>query len=198
LNVRSLSTLKLDRASLGLGAAHSERINKKWYDNVVIATQYIGPMVSPTTARGDFNGDGKTDYVLYNSSTRRTAVWYLNNNVLVGGAYGPTLPAGWRLAGVADFNRDGKADYLLFNPSTRQTTVWYLSGVTFVRGAFGPTIASGYQLTGTADFNGNGSPDYVLYNSSTRRTAVWYLNNNVLVGGAYGPTLPAGWNVVAP
>ena len=48
LNVRSISTLKLDRASLGLYAQHSERINKKWYDNVVIATQYIGPMVSPT------------------------------------------------------------------------------------------------------------------------------------------------------
>jgi hypothetical protein len=46
LNVRSLSTLKLDRALLGLHALHSERINKKWYDNVVIATKYIGPMVS--------------------------------------------------------------------------------------------------------------------------------------------------------
>jgi hypothetical protein len=48
LNVRSISTLKIDEAHIGLHAGHSERINKKWYDNVVIATQYIGPMVSPT------------------------------------------------------------------------------------------------------------------------------------------------------
>jgi hypothetical protein len=46
LNVRSISTLKIDEAHIGLHAAHSERLNKKWYDNVVIATQYIGPMAS--------------------------------------------------------------------------------------------------------------------------------------------------------
>ena len=40
----------------------------------------------------DFNNDGKPDYVLYNSSTRQTVVWYLNNNVRIGGAFGPTLP----------------------------------------------------------------------------------------------------------
>jgi hypothetical protein len=46
LNVRSISTLKIDEAHIGLHAQHSERVNKKWYDNVVIATQYIGPMAS--------------------------------------------------------------------------------------------------------------------------------------------------------
>jgi hypothetical protein len=48
-------------------------------------------------AAADFNGDGSPDYVLYNSGPRQTAIWYLNNNVLVSGAYGPTLPAGWSL-----------------------------------------------------------------------------------------------------
>ena len=43
----------------------------------------------------DFNGDGKPDYLLYNGGTRQTAIWYLNNNVYVSSAYGPTLPAGW-------------------------------------------------------------------------------------------------------
>ncbi len=57
LNIRSISTLKMDEAHIGLHAAHSERVNKKWYDNVVIATQYVGPMAgaspipSPTTAQ---------------------------------------------------------------------------------------------------------------------------------------------------
>jgi len=46
LNIRSVSTLKIDEAHIGLHAAHSERVNKKWYDNVVIAKQYIGPMAS--------------------------------------------------------------------------------------------------------------------------------------------------------
>jgi len=56
LNMRSISALKIDIAQIGLHALHSERVNKKWYDNVVVATQYIGPMVgaspipSPTPA----------------------------------------------------------------------------------------------------------------------------------------------------
>ena len=75
----------------------------------------------------DFNRDRNPDYVLYNASTRQTAVWYLNNNVYVGGGYGRTIPAPWSLVGVADFNRDGKSDYLLFNPSTHYSVIWYMS-----------------------------------------------------------------------
>ena len=35
----------------------------------------------------DFNGDGHPDYVLFlqNAKTPQTAIWYLNNNVHVGG-----------------------------------------------------------------------------------------------------------------
>ncbi len=42
----------------------------------------------------DFNRDGHPDYHLFNSSTRQTAIWYLNNNVFSSGLFGPTLPAG--------------------------------------------------------------------------------------------------------
>jgi hypothetical protein len=149
------------------------------------------------SALGDFDRNSKPDYLLYNVSTRRTAVWYMNDNVFVTGAYGPTLPAGWLVIDVADFNGDsnGFLDYALFNPSTRQTAIWYLSEVTFVGAAYGPTLPSGWALVATGDFNGDGNPDYVLYNASTRRTAMWYMNNNVFVTGAYGPTLPAGWSL---
>ena len=136
-----------------------------------------------------------TDYVLYKGNTRQTAVWHMNNNVFLGGAYGPTLPAGWNVIDVADFNRDGNNDYVLFNSSTRQTALWYLSGVTLVGGAFGPTLPSGWALVATGDFNSDGKPDYVLYNASTRQTAIWYMNNNVYAGGAFGPALPAAWRI---
>jgi FG-GAP-like repeat len=147
---------------------------------------------SPAT---DFNHNGKPDYVLYAASTRHSAVWYLNNNVFAGSAYGPTLPAGWNVVSVADFNGDGQPDYVLFNPSTRRTVFWYLSGVTFISSASGPTLPSGWALVAVGKFNGDCQPDYVLYNASTRRTAIWYLNNNVFAGSVYGPTLAAGWRL---
>jgi hypothetical protein len=164
-------------------------------DNKVYAFRLVGTSGCPPNPNTDFNHDGKPDYVLYNGSTRQTAVWYMNNNVFAGGAYGPILPAGGNVIDVADFNRDGNLDYALFNPSTRQTAIWYLFGVTLVGGAYGPTLPSGWALVATADFNGDCKPDYVLYNASTRQTAIWYMNNNVVVSGAYGPTLPAGWRL---
>ncbi len=145
----------------------------------------------------DFNSDGHPDYVLQNANTRQTAIWYLNNNVFVSGAYGPTLAAGWALRALADFNVDSHSDYALFTPSTRQTAIWYLSGPTFIGGVYGPPLPNGWELVGASDFNGDNKPDYVLYNNGTHQTAVWYLNNNVRVGSGYGPTLPDGWSLAA-
>jgi len=155
--------------------------------------------ISPVTPRavvGDFNNNGHPDYVLHSANTRQTAIWYLNNNVYVSAAYGPTLVPGWTLSGLADFNRDSRSDYALFAPNTNQTALWYLSGPTLIGSAFGPTLPNGWELAGAADFNGDNKPDYMLYNGTTHQTAVWYLNNNVYVGGGSGPTLPAGWVLV--
>jgi len=157
------------------------------------------PSGTPGAARAvvaDFNGDHHPDWVIRNAGTRQTAIWYMNNNVFIAGAFGPTLAAGWGLRGAADFNSNGHPDYSLFAPSTLQTAIWYLSGPTFIGAAYGPTLPGGWTLAIIADFNGNLKPDYVLYNAGTRQTAIWYMNNNVFVSGAYGPTLPAGSSLV--
>ena len=57
------------------------------------------PSATPTPTPGgnpstDFNRDGKADYLLYNPGTRQTAVWFLNNNVRIGGA-ARSAAAGW-------------------------------------------------------------------------------------------------------
>src|SRR5882757_3236092 len=176
--------------------------NRIYYpaDNKIYAFK-VPAISTPAVARAavaDFNSDGHPDWVVRNAGTRQTALWYLNNNVLVGSAYGPTLAVGWRLRAVDDFNLDNHSDYGLFAPSTNQTAIWYLSGPTRIGSAYGPSLPSGWELVGASDFNGDGNSDYVLYKASTRQTAVWYLNNNVYVGGSYGPTLPAGWSLTAP
>jgi hypothetical protein len=144
----------------------------------------------------DFNADGFPDYLVYNRTTRRTALWYLNDYVLIGGAYGPTIPAGWSLVDAADFDGDGHSDYVLVNTNTGQTGIWYLSGPTLLRGSYGPTIPAGWRLVLAKDFNNDGKPDLLLYNPTTHQTALWYLDGGALVSGAYGPTLPAGWTLV--
>ena len=146
-------------------------------------------------AVGDFNPSTWPDYLLYDSASRRTAVWYLNGNTYVGSASGRTITAGWQIAGAGDFNGDGNLDYALFNPTTRQTAIWYLSGVTFVSSGYGPMLPAGWALTAIGDFNGDGKPDFVLYKANTRQTAIWYMNNRNYLGSSNGPSIAAGWRL---
>src|SRR5262249_21602803 len=97
---------------------------------VIVTSATPTPTPTPTPPPGtatvaDFNGDGHPVYVLRNASTRQTAIWYLNDNVYVVSAYGPTLAVGWALRSVADFNLDTHPDYALFNSGTAQTGLWY-------------------------------------------------------------------------
>jgi hypothetical protein len=55
----------------------------------------------------DFNRDGRPDYLLFNPSTRQSAIRYLSGVKWVGSAYGPTIASGYQLTGTADFNGDG-------------------------------------------------------------------------------------------
>ena len=148
--------------------------------------------IAPLVPLTDFNGDARPDFLLSNASTGQTAIWYINNNVRISNAPGPTVPAAWSVVNTADFNHDGQPDYLLFNSTTRATTIWYMNNNIHISGASGPILPAGWSMVALADFNSDGYPDYVLYNANTRETAVWYMRNNVHTGSASGPTLPGG------
>ena len=154
----------------------------------------------------DFSGDVKHDYVLYNSRTLQTAVWYMTNNRVLEGGLGPPLPTQWHVVGVADFDRDGHADYLLFNSTRHQSAIWYMSGRALrpprpdhPNKVYGPPIDSGYELKGTADYNRDLYPDYVLFSPRMRETKIWYMNDNRRVGIALtAPNIDSGWRLALP
>ena len=219
LFIRGRSDLLIDTVLFVMhGFTNTNPNSRVWWDNIVIARQYIGPMVSPTptpsvtptptptpTPRprprtavvADFNGDSHPDWVVRNVTTRQTALVYLNDNIVIGAALGPSLTNSLELTGAADFNVGTHPDYALFAPNTLQTRIWYLSGPTRIGTASGPTLPAGWELVTTADFNGDNNPDFVIFKRSTRQTAIVYLNNNVVIGAALAPTLPAGWKLMA-
>jgi hypothetical protein len=151
--------------------------------------------IPPSVPLTDFNSDARPDLLLSNAATRQTVLWYMDNNVRIGSASGPTLPAGWTVAGVGDFNRDGHPDYLLFNSVSHATVIWYMNNNVHVTSTPGPTLPGGWSVAALADFNLDGYPDYLLSNSNTGGTVVWYMRNNVHIGAASGPSVPAGWSV---
>jgi FG-GAP-like repeat len=151
--------------------------------------------IAPLPSATDFNGDARPDFLLSNATTRQTALWYMDKNVRVGSASGPTLPGGWQVVAVGDFNNDGHPDYLLFNSTTRATVIWYMNNNVHVGSTTAPTLPGGWSVAALADINLDGYPDYVLYNANTGGTVVWYMRNNAHIGTAAGPALPGGWTL---
>jgi hypothetical protein len=145
------------------------------------------------TALGDLNGDTKPDYVLAHGTSRRTAIWYLNNNQFVSSAFGPTLFGRWRVTAVADFNNDSHSDYVIYNAETRRTGFWYLNNAVRIGTANGPTLTGDFALVGVADFDGDSKPDYLLYSPTSRATQIWYIDNAMKTGSADGPNMFTEW-----
>jgi hypothetical protein len=152
----------------------------------------------------DFDGDGKPDYVLYNPTTRQTAIWYLNNNVLRGGAYGPTLPPGWDLVSAVDVDGDGNKDFVIFNSATRQTAIWYLVGANVVSGKYGLTVQdSTARLSAAADFSHDGRVDFLIYGPQTysypyHYAQVYYVDNYGIIDSSDPQIVPGGWSLADP
>jgi len=99
-----------------------------------------------TLSVADFDLDGHPDYLLLNSNTRQSVIWYLSGVTRTSIRSGPTIPAGLEVAGLADFDCNGTPDYLLYNSSTHQTAIWYLNNYQFIGSAAGPTLPSGWSL----------------------------------------------------
>ena len=132
-----------------------------------------------------FNGDLHPDFVLYNHSTRQTAIWYMNNNVHIGSPFwsNHSNRLGPRVCGGFQRRQSYRLCTVQFD-STGQTLFNYMSGPTLIGSGSGPTLPSGWELVATDDFNLDGFADYVLYNPSSHQTRIWYLHNNNRIGTA--------------
>src|SRR5262245_51497870 len=154
-------------------------------------------------ATADFNQDGHPDFVLNLDGSSQTRIWYMNNNIHIGTASGPTLPVFFGMeavvVGASDFNGDGNPDYLVFvRYPLYAHWIFYMNNNVFVGEGRPPRTPLGWSLAGATDFNRDGNADFLLYRLRTRRTAIWYMNNGAVVGGASGPIIPSGWDLFAP
>jgi len=139
----------------------------------------------------DFNGDGLTDFLLYDPATGAYQVAVKN-----GGGY--TYSSGmWSLGWtplVGDLNGNGADDVFLYSAATGQ---WFEmisshagNAITFTVGG-NDTWSTGWDIQPT-DFNGDGRTDFLLYHPPS---GVWYQARNLTLGtftystGTWAPNL---------
>ena len=96
---------------------------------------------------GDFNGDGYTDILLWNSSAQTGKVLLMNGDQVIGQrTFQPTTVSNWSVASVADFKGDGYSDVLLRDTSGNLEVVYFYPLASLTTTDFKVT-ALGYSST---------------------------------------------------
>jgi len=175
--------------------------DNRWYMNnrsttaAPSFTEYVAPIFpgainGGTLHFGDWNGDGRTDVLWYESSTGRNR-WFHNlgtdTGTLVFSPYSAPIPQGDINIGilhVGDWDGDGLTDLMWFR-STSGDNRWYvnrsngLNTLSFT--SYVAPIAAGDLNNGNlhfGDWNGDGVTDVLWYRPSAGLNN-WYVNKGV-------------------
>jgi len=79
-------------------------------------------------AKGDFDGDGRSDIFWFNKVTKQYAIWFMNGSNVPRSVMLNGLDTDATLLTTGDFDGDHKADLLWFNPSTGRYSIAFMNG----------------------------------------------------------------------
>ena len=182
-----------------------------WHLNgtTVVDTRPVSvPGISDTNWKvvgtGDLNGDRHPDILWRHSTEGWLAVWFLQNNQVVGSTYlsiDRVTDTAWRLGGIGDVNRDGFAD-LVWQHAGGRMAVWFMQGHTVVSTATLPYdvgVNSRWQIATIGDVNKDGYAD-IVWQTTDAWLAVWLLRGGEVLVTQYLsiPQMPdANWRIKA-
>ena len=132
-------------------------------------------------ARNDFNGDGKSDIVLWNPAISYLAYWIMNGSVYTGSS-GFGVASGFSPSKTGFLTAIPQTSLLARNTATQTLYSYIWNGTTHAQGTVGGTPA-GWNLVGTGDIDGDGKGDLLWRNPTTGNFAYWLMNGAVYLGG---------------
>ncbi|MDQ3057171.1 MAG: VCBS repeat-containing protein, partial [Pseudomonadota bacterium] len=156
----------------------------------------VTQLPTPTRARGDVDGDGRSDLLLQNAGVGQSAYWIMNGAVPVRYSSAFTQPAGYARVATGDFNGDSRLDIVWARSSDRQLLLWQGDGTGFTQLAI-RDYSAGWAVTGAGDIDGDGRSDLLLANASQGVVAYWTMNGATPVRYSSAFVQPDGYVQVA-
>ncbi len=164
------------------GSDSSVAATGAYIDDIAVYGSYVCSTVGPSTssARADFDGDGKTDVSVFRPSEGN---WYLNRSTDGFVAYNFGISTD--VLTPADYDGDGKADTSVFRGTAdgSQPDFYILNSGGFT--VTGYSWGSPGDIPVVGDFDGNGKADAAVWRESD---TTWY----VLLDGGGNMIIPFG------
>lgn len=158
------------------GVTNSEDNARLMRDTMGVVANYRPTAVLPDEgAKADFNGDNKSDLLLYTQSNGGGTVMRLMNGATVSSSNWLGYAGTNRTMYPADFSGDGKSDIAIYNFTDGGLVMWMMNGAT-------RTSAHWLGYAGTArevfaaDFNGDKKSDLLFYDPTTGGLVMWIMN----------------------
>jgi hypothetical protein len=148
----------------------------------------VAVVATGSRVRNDFNGDGRSDIVLWNPSISYLAYWIMNGSVYTGSS-GFGLAGGDAPAATGFLSAIPQSSLLARNSSTAMLSSYIWNGSTHAQGIIGQGPGD-WNIIGEGDINGDGKDDLLWRNPTTGNFAYWLMDGAVYLGGqTYSPPI---------
>ncbi|MFN7171780.1 MAG: WD40 repeat domain-containing protein [Fimbriimonadaceae bacterium] len=132
----------------------------------------------------DFDGNGVTDLLWFNTADGMVAIWLRDENGdVIGTPIVGSAAAGFELRGSGSVT-GGPTQDLMFQNASGDVYIWTLDGSFAVSGSiFVGDSGADWRLVGVGSFNSAGDPGLLFYNTANRLVAFWNLDSSGAVTG---------------
>ena len=169
------------------------------FDGILQVDPALGWTVNAT---GDFNGDNKSDLLLYNTITGEIRMVWLNGANILNDTVLLTLDPAFGLVpqGVGDFNGNGRDEIVVFDPLSGFVAMIFMDDAGLFSSFEAVTavdVANDWTLHQTGDYNGDGRTDLLQYNTLSGEALYLEMNGSTVdsFAGLFSLPIADGWSL---